>query len=195
MFIADPKDSPKLRPYPSWEWHMFKGQQPPEIVSPFRIRADSCDRLWVLDSGYTNIMEGKVGSKPQLLIFDLNTDKVIKNYTIPEDQYVTGRNLFCSVVVEENNCNDSFAYLSDLSHPAMVVYSFENDRSWVVQHNFFALDPLAGEMTVAGVSILIYYFLLVLFITTSFWGFLRPGLSLRRFDRISFIIFRSFTST
>lgn len=150
--FSDPKDSPKIHPYPNWDWHKLNGQ-PLRIVSPFRIRADSCDRLWVLDSGYTNILGGKTGSKPQLLIFDLKTDQLIKNYTIPDDQYVTGRNLFCNVVVEENNCTDSFAYLSDLSNPGLVVYSFENHRSWLVTHNFFALDPLAGNMTVAGVSI------------------------------------------
>lgn len=133
---------------------MFKGNEAPDIISPFRIRADSCDRLWVIDSGFTSLLEGKIGGKPRLLIFDLKTDELIKNYTIPDDQYIPGRALFCNIVVEENNCSDSFAYLSDLSHPAMVVYSLENDRSWIVEHNFFALDPLAGAMTVAGVSIL-----------------------------------------
>lgn len=145
-----------MRPYPNWDWHKWVDGKAPKIVSPFRIRADSCDRLWVIDSGYKAVLGGKVGSKPQLLIFDLKTDELIKNYTIPDDQFVPDRNLFCNIVVEENNCVDSFAYLSDLAHPAMVVYSFENHQSWLIQHNYFALDPMAGDMTVAGVSIFGY---------------------------------------
>lgn len=116
-----------------------------------------------MDSGHINILGGKKGRGPQLLIFDLKTDELIKSYTIPDDQYVPSRNLFSNVAVEENNCTDSFAYLSDTSHPGMVVYSFEQDRSWLVQHNFFSLDPLAGNMSVAGVGILsqIIYFLVL----------------------------------
>lgn len=44
--------SPKLHPYPSWGAHqMDVFGNPPEIVSPVRITADRCGRLWVLDTG------------------------------------------------------------------------------------------------------------------------------------------------
>lgn len=145
-------DSPLLRPYPSWEWHQFHEEIPPKIVSPFRIRADSCDRLWVLDSGYIDVLNKTVGTKPRLLIFNLKNDSLIVNYTLPDDQFISKKSLFCNIVVEENNCTDSFAYLADTARPAMVVYSFENNRSWVLQHPFFNFSPLAGNMTVRGVS-------------------------------------------
>lgn len=46
--------APKLHPYPSWGAHQIDPfGNPPEIVSPVRISADRCGRLWVLDSGRT----------------------------------------------------------------------------------------------------------------------------------------------
>nr|CAH7712509.1 unnamed protein product [Callosobruchus chinensis] len=157
--LTDSKESPKLRPYPSWEYHdltnldEFGMVSQDKIVSPFRIRADSCGRLWVMDTGIADILEGsKVLSKPKLLIFDLNTDTLIRSYQIPEDQVKKDVSFFANIAVEENGCEDTYAYLADLGHPGLVVYSFKKNRSWLVKHHYFHISPTAGEMTVAGIT-------------------------------------------
>lgn len=32
------------------------------------------------------------------------------------------------------------------------MYSYKNDKSWRVKHNFFHFDPLAGDYNVGGVN-------------------------------------------
>lgn len=44
-------EAPLLKPYPNWDAHRSMGDAPPSIVSPFRVRADQCGRLWVIDTG------------------------------------------------------------------------------------------------------------------------------------------------
>ena len=107
--------SPILYPYPNWqantieasgsgaqdfaagraaakEAEVVNGQlgDNSSIISTFRIRVDECDRLWVMDTGITNILKSfgnrKKVAPPALIIFDLNTDKLIRRYTLkPSD--------------------------------------------------------------------------------------------------------------
>jgi len=50
--------SPKLNPYPNWSWHSRPENDCDGLTSVFRMRADQCGRLWVLDSGLTGIADG-----------------------------------------------------------------------------------------------------------------------------------------
>lgn len=68
------------------------------IISTFRIRADECDRLWVMDSGLADILGNpKQIAPPALVIFDLNTDQLIRRYTIPAD-FIKDDSFFANVV-------------------------------------------------------------------------------------------------
>ncbi|KAJ8959015.1 hypothetical protein NQ318_022267, partial [Aromia moschata] len=148
-------DSPVLYPYPNWDSHrMGRDDDPPQIVSPFRIRADRCGRLWVLDTGYVNILEDDARplSRPRLLIYTLRTDQLLRSYTIPDEQVHQNNSFFANIAVEDNDCQNSFAYLADLGHPAMVVYSYQAQKSWLVKHHYFHINPIAGEMLVGGVT-------------------------------------------
>ncbi|CAH1100623.1 unnamed protein product [Psylliodes chrysocephalus] len=149
---TDRQDSPILHPYPNWEAHN-QNVPDPQIVSPFRMRADNCGRLWVMDTGKTNILNSSSPVvKPKLLIFNLNTDKLIRSYTIPDDQ-LHEDNFFANIAVEESDdCDNNFAYLADLGQPALVVYDFKNNKSWMFKHHYFNIDPLAGNMKLAGLS-------------------------------------------
>ncbi|XP_057653642.1 protein yellow [Diorhabda carinulata] len=151
--MTDNPVSPLLRPYPDWETHN-QDVEIPGIVSAFRIRADSCGRLWVIDSGYKNMLDQTIAKKvtPRLLIFDLTTDKLIRTYEIPKDQWHTEESFFANIAVDEKNCDDSFTYLADLGHPALVVYDYKQNKSWMIQHHYFNIDPLAGKMNVSGIS-------------------------------------------
>lgn len=69
-----------MKPYPDWATnniHAKNEDNATKIVSTFRIRADECDRLWVLDTGLADIL-GKADqiTPPKILIYDLKTDKV-----------------------------------------------------------------------------------------------------------------------
>ncbi|XP_014232843.1 protein yellow-like [Trichogramma pretiosum] len=153
--LNDTRESPPLIPYPSWEAHEYRddGRSPPEIVSPFRIRADRCDRLWVLDTGLSDILGSpEQQSPPSLLVYDLRQDKLLRRYAIPEDQR-TPDSLFANLVVEDHqeDCADAHAYLADLGGPGLVVYSWRQDSSWLIKHHYFHPDPMAGEFNVGGV--------------------------------------------
>lgn len=103
------ENSPVLIPYPSWEANTIESDGPSSsqtaadrahaaaatvvegaladnksIISTFRIRVDECDRLWVMDTGLADILGSpKQIAPPAIVIFDLNTDQLIKRYTFP----------------------------------------------------------------------------------------------------------------
>lgn len=69
-----------IHPYPDYSWQSGCSG----ITSVLRVVIDECHQLWVLDSG-------KIGSQivcpPQLLVFNLTTDKLVKRYKFPKLQY------------------------------------------------------------------------------------------------------------
>jgi hypothetical protein len=156
--------SPQLIPYPDWSAHDLNSAITSSfdyshrnitcIVSPFRIRADSCDRLWVLDTGKTDILgnQEKVGPN-QLLVYNLRNDQLIRRYEIPNN-FTRKESFFANIAVDvkNDNCDDSFAYMADLGASSMVVYSWRKNESWRVTHRYFYSDPKAGKYEVAGVS-------------------------------------------
>lgn len=55
-------------------------------------------------------------------------------------------------VGKNSECNSAYAYIPDLGSYALIVYSFEENKSWRVKHNFFHFDPLNGDYNVGGVN-------------------------------------------
>lgn len=150
--LNDTSESPLLNPYPSWDAHQYGAAGVPEVVSTFRIRADRCGRLWVLDTGLADILgTPEQQAPPALIVYDLTNDQVLRKYVIPEDQR-TADSLFANIVIEDASCEDSFAYLADLGGPGLVVYSWRRNVSWLVKHHFFHPDPQSGEFNVSGIA-------------------------------------------
>lgn len=56
------------------------------------------------------------------------------------------------VDVMPERCEETFAYILDIYGYGIIVYDFEHDRSWRVDHDYFAFDPAQGNLSVAGVS-------------------------------------------
>nr|XP_003708507.2 PREDICTED: protein yellow-like [Megachile rotundata] len=142
--------SPKLRPYPDWGWHQ-KGNCD-GLTSVFRIQVDECDRLWVLDTGKTNVAEGgKQICPPAIFIFDLTTDTLIRKYVLPEEQ-VKEDSLYTNIVVDIRNedCGSAVAYASDVFRYGLLVYKFFEDSSFSFQHHYFYPDPLAAKYELHG---------------------------------------------
>lgn len=125
------QQSPILTPYPSWDANKIDSDGPREvgvvertgghdsaaqatvsnvalannasIISTFRIRVDECDRLWVMDSGLADILgEPKQIAPPALVIFDLNTDQLIKRYAFKPEDSKAGT-FFANVVCETDD--------------------------------------------------------------------------------------------
>lgn len=159
--------SPDLHPYPGWDENLLPAERNSasdvdskylknnaSIISTFRVRADECDRLWVMDTGLADILGDAVQyAPPSLVLFDLYTDKLIRRHffnstLLKEDSF------FANVIVdaERGDCDNAHAYIPDLGSYAVIVYSFAEDRSWRVKHNFFHFDPLAGDYNIGGVN-------------------------------------------
>lgn len=47
-------------------------------------------------------------------------------------------------------CSNAFAYVPDLTTYGLIVYSLRDNRSWRVTHNYFHLNPLAGNLRISG---------------------------------------------
>lgn len=158
--ITDKTESPLLMPYPDWTSHNLTSfpsdpyNRRIRIISPFRVRADECDRLWVLDSGLESVLDSPRVHRPtSLLIFDLQTDKLLRYYQYPTGQYKSN-SFFGSLAVDVNptNCADTFVYTADLAAFGMVVYDWQNDKSWRIEHHYFNPDPIGGDFNVAGLN-------------------------------------------
>lgn len=68
--------APPLKPYPNWIWHHPGNCD--GLISVFRVNLDSCNRLWVMDSGAVDAGIGvKQQCPPKLLVFDFNTDNLL----------------------------------------------------------------------------------------------------------------------
>ncbi|CAH1967755.1 unnamed protein product [Acanthoscelides obtectus] len=93
-------------------------------------------------------------SPPAIVIFDLNTDKVLRRYLLKPEDIKGDDSFFANIVVDlqPGRCDEAFAYIPDLGGYGIVVYSFKDDDSWRIKHNFFHFDPLQGDMTVGGVN-------------------------------------------
>lgn len=63
-------------------------------------------------------------------------------------------NFFFSKIVDasKSNCDNSYAYIPDLGAYGVIVYSFRDNKSWRVKHNYFHFDPLNGNYNIAGVN-------------------------------------------
>lgn len=148
--------SPVLIPYPDLKANTLpKGDAKIEdntIISTFRVHIDECDRLWVMDTGLADILGSpKLHSNSALVVFDLNTNKLIRRYEFKPTDF-KDTSFFANVVVDvqPDKCDDAFAYVPDLGGYGIVVYSWKNNDSWRVKHNYFHFDPLHGDFHVGG---------------------------------------------
>ncbi|KAK6643297.1 hypothetical protein RUM43_004802 [Polyplax serrata] len=106
---------------------------------------DPCGRLWVLDSGTVDVLNTTTQlCPPQIVVFDLRTDKLLWRHRIPKDQ-VPESALFTNIIadVRNNKCDEAYAYIADVLRYGVIVYSWKEDRSWRISHNFFYPDPIA----------------------------------------------------
>ncbi|XP_053660601.1 major royal jelly protein 1-like [Anopheles marshallii] len=148
-------DSPLLEAYPSWSHHRAGTNQyncsDIGLVSVYRIRIDSCNRLWALDAGVSRSLEDfEITCPPKILIYDLYTNQVVRRIDFPTE-VVRGESLFTNIVVDEttsrkeNHCDDVLVYIADTVAPGIVVYDSEKDLTWRLSHPSMYPDPDFAE--------------------------------------------------
>lgn len=86
-----------------------------------------------------------------LFVIDLNSERVIRSHPF-QDNNLRPSTTLASVTIDivNNDCNNVFAYVPDLGGYGLIVYNFRENRSWRVNHNYFYLEPLAGEFQIGG---------------------------------------------
>uniref|UniRef100_A0A8D9ERL0 Protein yellow n=1 Tax=Cacopsylla melanoneura TaxID=428564 RepID=A0A8D9ERL0_9HEMI len=148
--------SPNLIPYPSWEANQVPSQaqdQCDTLTTTYRIKADSCDRLWVLDSGTVGIGNTTKQICPYAIhVFDLKTDQRIRKYQFRPEDIKEGTFIANIAIDVGKSCEDTFLYASDELAYGLLSYSWELNTSWRASHGFFFPDPLLGEFNIAGLT-------------------------------------------
>lgn len=141
-------DSPKVNPYPSWAEHQNTAEENiTKVISAVRVKVDTCDRLWVLDTGVVNDLGMAVNpSGPRILIYNLTTDELLKSYSISNDLVNIQTSNLKNLVVDSMDCNDSYAYIADSGYARLIVYSESANDAWRLKHNYFNFDPILGNL-------------------------------------------------
>ncbi|XP_017784644.1 PREDICTED: protein yellow [Nicrophorus vespilloides] len=145
-------ESPKLNPFPDWKSNEV-GNCETGMTTVYRIKADKCDRLWVLDTGTFGIGNTTTNPCPYALnVFDLRTNRRIRRYELRAAD--TNANSFIANIAVDvgKSCDDAFAYLSDELGYGLIVYSWQENTSWRFMHSFFMPDPLAGDFNIGGLN-------------------------------------------
>lgn len=114
------------------------------------LQVDSCNRLWVLDTGK---LEERQICHPQLLLFDLRTNRLLSQYKFPKDQFKE-ESLFVTLVVDirDDKCGDAFVYIADVTGFGLLVYDHRNVRSWRITNNLFYPYPPYGTFYINGLT-------------------------------------------
>lgn len=114
---------------------------------------DKCNRLWVLDSGVEESL-GKlvIRSPPRLIIYNLANDQHVQTIEIPKDAYDVKESKLQNFVVDSNKCDDTYAYIADSGYAKLIVYSHKMNDTWRFKHNFFSMDPEAGDFNISTVN-------------------------------------------
>uniref|UniRef100_A0A182NE21 Bee-milk protein n=1 Tax=Anopheles dirus TaxID=7168 RepID=A0A182NE21_9DIPT len=151
-------DSPTLHAFPSWSHHRAgtKEYNCTEIglVSVYRIRIDSCNRLWALDAGVSRSLEDfEITCPPKILVYDLHTNQVVRRIDFPPE-VIRGESLYTNIIVDEttsrpkSHCDDVFVYITDTVAPGIIVYDSGKDLTWRVSHPAMYPDPDFAESSI-----------------------------------------------
>lgn len=121
--------SPRLIPYPNWKANELANCET-GLTTVYRIKADACNRLWVLDTGTFGIGNTTRNPCPYALnVFDLLTDTRIRRYEFkPTD--TNSRSFIANIAVDigPGGCEDTFAYFSDELGYGLIAYSWKENR-------------------------------------------------------------------
>jgi sugar lactone lactonase YvrE len=98
---------PLLEAFPNWEWNKAGDVKVLQSILGYEI--DENNRMWLLDQGKIAYAPSPAGSQ-KLVIWDLNTNKLIESITIP-NEIANYRTSFLNDLVVDNK--NGFVYITD----------------------------------------------------------------------------------
>ncbi|XP_058797668.1 major royal jelly protein 1-like isoform X2 [Phymastichus coffea] len=136
---------PLVKPYPDWSY--FKTENCDSIQNVYRIAIDECERLWVLDTGF---LEGeRITCEPQLLAFDLKTDRLIERIKIPNHiaRGSNGQTMLATPIVETigQKCENTTVFMADPMGKGLVIWN--GVRLFRLENPLFGPTPGAENIT------------------------------------------------
>ncbi|KYN06897.1 Major royal jelly protein 1 [Cyphomyrmex costatus] len=158
---------PLLRPYPDWSWYKDDCEGITGGVYQVQI---TCNHLFVVDGG--RIGENQI-CLPQLLIFDLSTDELVKRVTIPLNiaHNKTGDGLIASITVFAPDCqnvkDNAIVFIGDVEGAGLITYNGYTSKLCRVESDFMKqtdVDILLANKrypttdTIYGVTIIDLYY-------------------------------------
>lgn len=89
-----------------------------------------------------------VVQRPSIWAIDLKTDSIVGRFEIPANIVENGRGLASITIdaLDEADCANTFAYISDWMNSALIVFSAREGRTWRFNHNYFYFNPFEGEI-------------------------------------------------
>ncbi|XP_030751655.1 protein yellow [Sitophilus oryzae] len=155
-----PGSSPEPQPYPDWSYHgaglgLENDTTCAGLVSVYRMRVDSCNRLWVLDAGViTSIDDFQRICNPKIMVFDLKTDQVVRRIDFPR-RVLRPSSLLANLIVDETvqgTCDAAFVYVADTVAAGLLVFDGLRGTMWRVTHPSMFPDPNFATYTITQES-------------------------------------------
>lgn len=149
--------SPILKPYPDWSFHgPARGDlNCSNLISIYRMRIDSCNNLWVLDSGVIDSLDEFTRvCQPKLVVFNLFSDRILRIIYLPNG-VLRPYTLLTNLVIDESiqgRCESSFVYMTDTAAPGLIVYDGLRDTAWRFTHPTMYPDPNFSDYNINGES-------------------------------------------
>ncbi|XP_018563304.1 protein yellow-like [Anoplophora glabripennis] len=150
-----PGSSPALQAYPDWSYHRAGNANLTcdGLISVYRIRTDSCNRLWVLDAGVmTSIDSFTTVCPPKLVAFDLKTNQPVRVSVLPKE-VIRPFTALTNLVIDESvqgKCDSAFFYITDTTTPGLIVYDGKKDQAWRFSHPTMYPNPDSAVYDIAG---------------------------------------------
>ncbi|XP_063695976.1 L-dopachrome tautomerase yellow-f2-like [Culicoides brevitarsis] len=143
---------PPLKAYPSDEANSLDADCCNEgnLVNVERFNVDRCNRLWVLDKNGLELNDKNwVLGSPKLVVFDLKTNKVLREVPLHSDLYESHQFGLDTVVInaDPKDCENTHAYVLDTYAGAIVVYSYKQNKFWRHKSPEFSNDAKYTKFT------------------------------------------------
>ncbi|WP_433554182.1 L-dopachrome tautomerase-related protein [Micromonospora zamorensis] len=120
--VAEALPDGRRNPYPDAAWNRTDQSPGGAFVHVNGLRAGPDGRLWIIDSGATQLGAQQVPGGARLIVVDPHGDRVVRVYHLDEAVHPTS-------YVDDVRFNGAIAYLSDAGSPGLIVLDLESGRS------------------------------------------------------------------
>ncbi|XP_067671579.1 protein yellow-like [Haliotis asinina] len=138
--IVEKQGEAILKPFPSWAMQTEGDCSAIQYSQSLEIDP-STGWMWIIDTGLNSIADpGQFLCPPKLVIYDINTDKVIRVHHFPEAVAPKMRTFLNDIVIHKVLGKPAFAYITDAGTAKIVVYDFIKDKSYTFSHKSMAAE-------------------------------------------------------